>query len=229
MTTLALCDALPNMTIAASHSGLESSAEGNYPGHSREESLRAVLLSEFTSRERRHIHMIPARILFGVATGGGDFGSDHSLSVYGAILPLWSQISVRTRGVGWGEQDIIFTDLVTEFKAGERLASLTEFSDHQIELQGWTIVTIYATDDETKRIITQGPRTAHGDSLWLVELVLLAGNRREANIKGRPEDKVYRILHIICDDDGLLYDHSADQTGWATHPVTTRGGVLPRP
>jgi hypothetical protein len=87
--------------------------------------------------------MIPLWILLGVATGGGDFEPDHSLYASGAILPLWAQISTRARGEGWGEEDLCFADLVMEFMAGVPLASLIGVSDHQIELQGWTIATIY--------------------------------------------------------------------------------------
>ena len=69
--------------------------------------------------------MIPPWILFGVATGGGDFEPEHPLYASGVILPLWAQILTRTRGEGWGEGGLCFADLVMKFMAGVPMASFS--------------------------------------------------------------------------------------------------------
>jgi hypothetical protein len=209
LTKLALCDSLHSVAIAVSYAGLENNDQGNPRGQLYEESLRMLVLTEVKPSDKRNLHMIPADVIYGWAIGGGDCPPEYPLETSGAILPLFAQISTRVRGEGQGEDDQNFTDLVKDFETGEPTASLIEFSDYQIEQQGWTITHVLDTDDETRRTIAQGPWTVESQSLWLVELVLLAGNLRETNIDGRPEDRICPFLHIICDDTGRTYDHSS--------------------
>jgi hypothetical protein len=177
-------------------------------------------LTAIPTEETRHLHMVPYQALFCVSNAGGDYGPGHPLRASGVILPLRAHLEVRSRGDMRGERDLIFIELVMRLRAGVPGSELADSPDYQIKRQEWTAVLIFDTYDLLRRIIAQGEGIY---SQWLVELVLLAGPRREVNIDGRPEDRIYRILHIICDNNGLTYNFAVDRTGWMPDPIAELG------